>query len=68
LNTAVDEHVSDYVDVKEATAILGVSRASLDNYARAGRLTRFEQGAPRRVLYKRSELNLLKRVRPRMIQ
>ena len=65
MSTAVDEQVSDYVDVKEATTILGVSRASLDNYSRAGRLTRFEQGAPRRVLYKRSELNLLKRIKPK---
>lgn len=66
MSTAVDEQqYTDYVAVKEACELLGVSRASLDNYSRAGRLTRFEQGAPRRVLYKRSELNLLKRIKPK---
>jgi predicted site-specific integrase-resolvase len=57
------EYSSEYATVKEACAILGVSRASLDNYARAGRIERYVLGAPQRVLYKRSELNLLKRVR-----
>jgi predicted site-specific integrase-resolvase len=63
--TATNELNTDYVTVQEACEILQVSRASLDNYARAGKLNRFEQPAPRRVLFKRSELNLLKRVRPR---
>lgn len=56
---------SDYVDVREACEILGVSRATLDNYVRAGRLTRYESQAPIRVLYKRAQLESLKRISPK---
>jgi len=60
-----EQEVSEYVDVREACAILGVSRATLDNYARAGRLTRYELGAPLRVRYKRSQLEVLRRIKPK---
>ena len=59
---------SEYVSVREACEILGVCRATLDNYARAGRLERYELGAPIRTRYKWSELNLLKRTRPKYHQ
>lgn len=54
-----------YVSVREATAILGVSRATLDNYARAGRLKRYQSNAPIRTMYDRLQLETLKRVRPK---
>lgn len=57
------QEVSEYVDVKEACRILGVSRASLDNYVRRGLLTRYVQQAPKRTMYRRSALLALKRPR-----
>ena len=61
----IDTELSEYVTVQEACRIVGVSRTSLDNYARSGVLTRYQKSAPKRMLYKRSELNLLLRVRPK---
>jgi predicted site-specific integrase-resolvase len=63
IDTSEEQEHSEYLSIQEAAAFLGVSRASLDNYARAGRIHRYELGAPVRTRYKRSELNLLKRVR-----
>lgn len=59
------EEQSEYVGVKDACAILGVSRATLDNYAKKGRLDRYEQGAPMLTKYKRSQLVMLKRIKPK---
>jgi excisionase family DNA binding protein len=56
---------SEYVTVEEACAILGVSRATLDKYVRDRRLTRYQQGAPKRTMYKRTALYALKRVQPK---
>ena len=55
----------EYVDVKEACRILGVSRSTLDLYVRNNRLTRYEQGAPKRTMYKRAAVEALKRVKPK---
>jgi len=60
-----DEQQSEYVDVKEACRILGVSRASLDKYVRDGMLTRYEMRAPHRTFYKRAALEALKRIKPK---
>ncbi len=61
----VDDEQSEYVTVKEACKILGVSRATLDNYVRAHKLTRYEMGAPKRTMYRRAALEALKRVKPK---
>lgn len=55
------EQQSEYVDTQEAMRILGVSRASLDNYVKRGLLTRYHQRAPRKTVYKRAQLEALKR-------
>lgn len=60
-----EEEVSEYVDTKEACSLLGISRATLDNYSRSGRVTRYQQGAPLRIKYKRSQLEVLKRIKPK---
>ncbi len=63
---AIDEQIdSKYVDVKMACQIMGVSRTTLTNYSRSGRLKRYEQGAPIRVMYDRHQLETLKRVKPK---
>jgi len=56
-----EEKQSEFVDVKEAMKILGVTRASLDNYVKRGLLTRYHQRAPKRTMYKRAQLEALKR-------
>lgn len=61
----MEDTESRYVSVKEAAALLGVSRATLDNYARAGRLKRYQGAAPIRTLYDRMQLETLKRVKPK---
>lgn len=56
-----EEQQSEFVDTKEAMRILGVSRASLDNYVNRGLLTRYHQRAPKRTMYKRAALLALKK-------
>ncbi len=63
----IDEEIveSRYVTVQEATKILGVCRATIDNYARAGKLKRYESRAPVRTMYDRFQLQKLKQVTPK---
>jgi hypothetical protein len=56
-----EEQQSEYVDVKEACRILGVTRQSLDNYVKRGLLTKYHQRAPRRTMFKRAALLALKK-------
>jgi excisionase family DNA binding protein len=53
-----------YLTVEEATEYLGVSRDTLERYARAGPLTKYRRGVTRRIYYKQSELDQLNRFRP----
>ena len=53
-----------YLTVEEATEYLGVSRDTLERYARAGHLTKYRRGVTRRIYYKQSELDRLNRFRP----
>ena len=53
-----------YLTVEEATQYLGVSRDTLERYARAGQLTKYRRGVTRRVYYRQSELDRLKQFRP----
>jgi excisionase family DNA binding protein len=54
---------SEYVDIKEACKILGVSRQTLDNLVKRGELTRYELRTPKRTMYRRSSIEALKQVR-----
>ena len=54
----------EYLTTKQATAFLGVSAVTLGEYVKQGLIIKYEQRAPRRVLYKRSELQKLKEIRP----
>lgn len=62
----LQDELPEFVSVKDACSLLGVSRATLDNYVKAGKLVRFEQQAPIRVRYKRAQLELMKRIRPKV--
>ena len=55
----------EFLTVQEAMQFLGVSRATLDSYARDGKVKRYEQGAPKRTMYKREELAALKQIKPK---
>ena len=54
----------EYLTTKEAITFLGVSAVTLAEYVKQGLIQKYEQRAPRRVLYKRSELQKLKEIRP----
>jgi excisionase family DNA binding protein len=55
----------EYLTEKEACSYLGISRATLHNYVKRGLIRRYEQKAPRQVLYKTSELAALQRIEPK---
>lgn len=54
----------EYLTTQETLKFLGVSAVTLGEYVRQGLITKYERRAPRRVLYKRSELQKLKEIRP----
>jgi citrate synthase len=54
----------EYYDVNEATALLGIKRATLYAYVSRGVLHSYKQGVGRQRLYKRSEVDALLAVRP----
>ena len=54
----------EYLTTQQAVTFLGVSAVTLAEYVKQGLITKYEQRAPRRVLYKRSELQKLKEIRP----
>jgi excisionase family DNA binding protein len=55
----------EYLSEGEACAYLGVSRATLANYVKRKLIKRYQQRAPRQVLYKREELAKLKTIEPK---
>ncbi len=61
----MEETESKFVTVQEAVKILGVCRATLDNYARAGKLKRYESRAPIRTMFDRYQLERLKQIKPK---
>jgi predicted site-specific integrase-resolvase len=54
----------EYLTLKEACQYLGVSRQTIHNYVKKGKLTRYERDAPHVTLYKKIELDRLRKVRP----
>lgn len=54
----------EYLTTKEAAEFLGVSTVTLADYVKQKLIQKYEQRAPRKVLYKRSELQRLKEIRP----
>jgi excisionase family DNA binding protein len=57
----VEEQGEVYLTFEETLKYLGVTRDTLDRYAKAGRLTKYRRGLARRVYFKQSELDRLKR-------
>lgn len=57
----VEERGEVYLTFEETCQYLGVTRDTLDRYARAGRLTKYRRGLVRRVYFKQSELDRLRR-------
>ncbi|TMD75450.1 MAG: helix-turn-helix domain-containing protein [Chloroflexi bacterium] len=55
----------EYMTEAEACTYLGVSRGTLNNYVKRKLLQKYEQRAPRRVLYKKSELDALRGIEPK---
>jgi predicted site-specific integrase-resolvase len=55
----------EYLTEAEACAYLGVSRATLANYVTRKLIKRYQQKAPRQTLYKRTELDSLKEIKPK---
>ena len=54
----------EYLDVGEAAALLSVKKATLYAYVSRGVLGSFRQGVGRRRLYRRTEIEALREVRP----
>jgi excisionase family DNA binding protein len=54
----------EYLDVAEATALLGVKRATLYAYVSRGVLQSYRMGVGRARLYRRDEVEALRAVRP----
>lgn len=55
---------TDYLDGDEASALLGVKKATLYAYVSRGVLRSFRQGVGRSRLYRRDEVEALRAVRP----
>lgn len=56
--------MDEYITIDEACAILGVSRATLHNYFKQGKVQKYNKGITRRVLYKRTEIERLAEIKP----
>ncbi|MFO7170553.1 MAG: helix-turn-helix domain-containing protein [Chloroflexota bacterium] len=54
----------EYLDVDEASALLGVKKATLYAYVSRGVLKSYRMGVGRGRLYRRSDLEALRAVRP----
>ncbi len=59
------EQQKEYMTEREACEYLGISRGSLFNHVKNKLIRRYEQKAPRLTLYKRSELDSLKEIKPK---
>jgi excisionase family DNA binding protein len=55
----------EYLTEKEACEYLGISRVTLFNYVKRKRIRRYEIEVPRQTLYKRLELDDLKKIKPK---
>ncbi len=55
----------EYLTEGEACAYLGISRATLANYVKRKYIKRYEQKAPRQTLYRKSELDSLRTIKPK---
>ena len=53
----------EYLTESEACALLGVSRGTLYNYVKNGRIRKYTRGITRRVYYSRAELERLNELR-----
>lgn len=54
----------DYLDVDEASALLGVKKATLYAYVSRGMIQSYRQGIGRKRLYRRENVEALREVRP----
>ena len=54
----------DYLDGDEAATLLGVKKATLYAYVSRGLLGSYKQGVGRNRLYRRADVDALRRVRP----
>ena len=61
VKSLVEEQGEAYLTFEETLKYLGITRDTLDRYARAGRLTKYRRGLARRVYFKQSELDPLRR-------
>lgn len=55
---------TEYLDVDEAAAVLGVKKATLYAYVSRGMLQSYRQSVGRNRLYRRAEVEALRTVRP----
>jgi citrate synthase len=55
---------TDYLEVDEAAALLGVKKATIYAYVSRGVLVSFRQGVGRKRLYRRAEVEALREARP----
>jgi predicted site-specific integrase-resolvase len=55
----------DYLTLQEAMQYLNVSRATIFNYVKRGLIKRYERQVPHEILYKKSELENLKMIKPK---
>jgi excisionase family DNA binding protein len=53
------QDIEKYINSEEASAILGVSRRTLERYAKEGKIQRYKRGA--RVLFKSTEIAQFKK-------
>lgn len=63
-NVSMTDAADDYITVEEASALLGVKKATLYAYVSRGLVHSYKQGIRRQRLYRRSELEQLLTVRP----
>ena len=59
------EEPDKWMTVKEVLDYLGIARSTLSLYEKQGRLKKFEQGAPKRVVFLRSQVEELRRPKPK---
>ena len=55
----------EYLTLQEAMRYLGVSRATIFNYVKRKLINRYEREAPREILYRKSELDKLRQIKPK---
>lgn len=54
-----------WMTAQEVMAYLGIARSTLSLYEKQGRLKVFQQDAPKRILFLRSQVEELKRPKPK---